>query len=107
MTVDDRALYQTILVLQAPWEVECVELRTDPPEVDGWAGAEAGVSFACSTCGQASPIYHHVERRWRHFNHVPVLDVVVRAHVSAPVRDPRGPHHFGPLGGSRLPVYPA
>lgn len=64
--MDDRALYPTILGLQAPWEVERVELRTDPQEVDVWVGAEAGTSFACPHCGQTAPIYDHVERRWRH-----------------------------------------
>lgn len=54
--------------LQAPWDVARVELRTDPVEVDVWVGATPGTSFACSKCGQASPIYDHVERRWRHLD---------------------------------------
>lgn len=66
--MDDRALYQTILGLQAPWEVERVELRTDPQEVDVWVGAAAGTPFACPHCDQAAPIYDHVERRWRHLD---------------------------------------
>ena len=66
--MDDRALYQTILGLETPWVVERVELRTDPQEVDVWVGAAPGTPFACPQCGEASPIYDHVERRWRHLD---------------------------------------
>lgn len=66
--MDDRALYQTILELRAPWEVERVELRTDPQEVDAWVGAAAGTMLSCPKYGAASAIYVHVERRWRHLD---------------------------------------
>jgi transposase len=66
--MDDRTLYQTILGLQTPWEVERIELRTEPQEVDVWVGAVPGTTFTCPKCGQASSIYDHVERRWRHLD---------------------------------------
>ncbi len=66
--MDDRALYVTILGLQDPWVVERVELRTDPQEVHVWIGASPGTAFTCPECGQSSPIYEHVERRWRHLD---------------------------------------
>lgn len=34
--MDDRALYQAILGLSAPWQVEQVELRMEPGEVEVW-----------------------------------------------------------------------
>jgi len=66
--MDDRALYQTILGLRAPWEVERVELRTDSQEVDAWVGAAAGTMLSCPKYGAASAIYVHVERRWRYLD---------------------------------------
>jgi len=66
--VDDRALYQTILGLQAPWGVERVELRVEPGEVEVWVAAEAGTSHACPDCAAVSAIHDHVERRWRHLD---------------------------------------
>lgn len=66
--MDDRALYQTILGLSAPWEVERVELREAEQTVDVWVTEAAGTRFPCPTCGNAAPIYDHVERRWRHLD---------------------------------------
>ena len=45
--MDDRALYQTILGLQAPWAVERVELRVEPGEGEVWVAAEAGTPHVC------------------------------------------------------------
>ena len=66
--MDDRALYQTILGLSAPWQVERVELRPEPGEVEVWVPAAAGTGFACPECDAAAPIHDHVERRWRHLD---------------------------------------
>jgi len=66
--VDDRALYQTILGVRAPWQVERVELRPEPGEVEVWVAAAAGTGFACPECDAAAPIHDHVERRWRHLD---------------------------------------
>ncbi len=66
--MDDRALYQTILGLQAPWDVERVELREATQEVDVWVGATPGTPLRCPHCGDVAPIYDHVERRWRHLD---------------------------------------
>lgn len=66
--MDDRALYQTILGLQQPWDVERVELREAEAEVDVWVGAVAGTRFACPHCDTPAPVYDHVERRWRHLD---------------------------------------
>lgn len=66
--MDDRQLYQAILGLTAPWQVEKVELRKDVQEVDvhvRWPEKTAGL---CPECGASSPIYDHLERRWRHLD---------------------------------------
>ena len=66
--MDDRALYQTILGLTTPWEVERVELREATQEVDVWVAAATGTTFGCPPCAAVSPVYDHVERRWRHLD---------------------------------------
>lgn len=66
--MEDRELYQTILGLRAPWEVERVELRETRQEVDVWVREVAGTGFTCPECGASVPLYDHVERRWRHLD---------------------------------------
>ncbi len=66
--MDDRALYQAILGLEAPWQVDQVELRMEPGEVEVWVAAATETSFACPDCAAPSPIHDHVERRWRHLD---------------------------------------
>lgn len=66
--MDDRALYLTILGLSAPWQVERVELRVEPGEVEAWVAAEAGTPHACPDRAAVSAIHDHVERRWRHLD---------------------------------------
>lgn len=66
--MDDRALYQTILGLQPPWDVERVELREAEAAVDVWVCPVAGTPFVCPQCAVSAPIYDHVERRWRHLD---------------------------------------
>lgn len=66
--MDDRALYATILGLSDPWDVERVELRPEEKAVHIWVGERAGTRFVCPECGEAAPIYDHVERQWRHLD---------------------------------------
>jgi transposase len=66
--VDDRALYQAILGLSAPWQVEQVTLRMEPGEVEVWVAAAGATPFGCPECAAPSPIHDHVERRWRHLD---------------------------------------
>lgn len=66
--MDDRTLYQAILGLQAPWQVEHVELRMEPGEVEVWVAAVPETPFGCPECAAPSPIHDHVERRWRHLD---------------------------------------
>jgi transposase len=66
--VDDRALYQAILGLTAPWEVGRVELRESAQTVEVFVDATPGTPFACPDCGITAPAYDHAERRWRHLD---------------------------------------
>ncbi len=66
--MDDRQLYQAILGLSAPWQVEKVELRKASEEVDVhvcWPEKTAG---RCPECNAACPIHDRLERRWRHLD---------------------------------------
>lgn len=66
--MEDRALYQTILGLSAPWEVDHVELREATQEVAVFVREAIGTLFTCPQCDAGAPIYDHVERRWRHLD---------------------------------------
>ena len=66
--MDDRALYQAILGLEAPRQVEQVALRMEPGEVAVSVAAVPQTSFGCPECVAPSPIHDHVERLWRHLN---------------------------------------
>ena len=66
--MDDRSLYATILGLAAPWEVERVELTESEQVVHVWVHARDGTAFGCPVCGEASPIYDHKKRSWRHLD---------------------------------------
>jgi len=48
--------------------VERVELREATQEVDVRVAAATGTTFGCPQCAAVSPVYDHVERRWRHLD---------------------------------------
>lgn len=66
--MEDRALYQTILGLSAPWTVARVELREEEQAVQVFVEAAVGTAFTCPDCGTTVPVYDHAERRWRHLD---------------------------------------
>ena len=66
--MDDRSLYATILGMQAPWDVERVELRDTEQAVHVWVREQRDARFVCPECGASGPIYDHVERSWRHLD---------------------------------------
>lgn len=63
--MDDRSRYATILGMQAPWEVERVELRETEQAVHVWVHEAPGTGFGCPECAAASPTYDPVERAVR------------------------------------------
>lgn len=66
--MDDRTLYATILGLDTPWDVERVELQMEEQVVHVWVQAREGTRFTCPECSEASPVYDHKERSWRHLD---------------------------------------
>ncbi len=67
--MEDRALYETILGLTAPWYVSRVEVRPKEEEVWVWVEPSADTEFLCPECGAASTGYDRSEeRRWRHLD---------------------------------------
>lgn len=66
--MDGRALYETILGIARPWEVERVELDDTAKAVHVWLAEQAGSTFTCPDCQTISPLYDHVERNWRHLD---------------------------------------
>lgn len=68
MSVAIETLFTTALGLQAPWEVEKVELNTAKRRID-FQVACAAKRLACPVCGAAEQgIHDRVERSWRHLD---------------------------------------
>jgi len=62
----DRQLYAKILGIEAPWEVEEVELDVGGGQVTVRVGHHG--ELWCPECGEATPGYDTRERRWRHLD---------------------------------------
>ena len=63
----DFQLYQQILGLVAPWQVESVTLKPKEREIEVRVAC-AETHWACSQCGQRMEIHDYEERRWRHLD---------------------------------------
>jgi transposase len=65
--MNDRKLYEQILGITAPWQVELVELKLESGQVlirvEGSSAA-----LVCPECGERCPAYDSDERRWRHLD---------------------------------------
>jgi transposase len=67
--MQDSQLYQRILGLSDPWQVERVELHMAEQKVEVWVEHRKDVSWTCPSCGQACPLHDHAaERSWRHLD---------------------------------------
>jgi len=65
----DQELYRRILGIEAPWQVERVELKLEQGEVHVYLEHEAKREWACAECGRVCPLYDHQgERQWRHLD---------------------------------------
>ena len=60
----DTELYEGILGLTPPWEVETVELDTGNKSVEVKVGYQEGTLWGNEE-GERLPVYNPVERRWR------------------------------------------
>ena len=67
--MQDRELYRRILGIEAPWQVERVELKLETGEVHIYLDHAADVTWSCPECSAPSPLYdHQPERCWRHLD---------------------------------------
>ncbi len=67
--MQDTALYEYLLGLQAPWTVSRVELDVKRRQVDVWAEHTQGVQWPCPECAGPWSLYDHAEERvWRHLD---------------------------------------
>jgi transposase len=63
----DFQLYQQILGLVAPWQVESVTLKPKEKEIEVRVGFAATL-WGCSECQRRMEIHEYEERRWRHLD---------------------------------------
>jgi transposase len=67
--MQDHELYRRILGIEAPWEVERVELKLKEGEVHVFLVHQDNLEWACAECGARCPLYdHQPERQWRHLD---------------------------------------
>lgn len=67
--MQDHELYRRILGIEAPWQVERVELQLQQGEVHVYLAHQNQPEWACSECGTLGPLYdHQAEREWRHLD---------------------------------------
>ena len=67
--MQDTKLFETILGLQAPWQVARVALDTAQQRVDVWVEHREGTSWTCPECERALGCRDHAEERsWRHLD---------------------------------------
>jgi transposase len=67
--MQDHELYRRILGIEAPWQVERVELQLQQGEVHVYLAHQNNPEWACAECGALGPLYdHQPEREWRHLD---------------------------------------
>jgi transposase len=67
--MQDHELYRRILGIEAPWQVERVELKLKDGEVHVYLTHKDNLEWACAECGALGPLYdHQPERQWRHLD---------------------------------------
>jgi transposase len=67
--MQDRELYRRILGIEAPWQVESVELKLEAGEVHVHLAHEEMIDWPCAECGAPGQLHdHQAERQWRHLD---------------------------------------
>jgi transposase len=67
--MQDQELYRRILGIEAPWQVDRVELKLTEGEVHVYLTHANHLDWACAECGALRPLYdHQAERQWRHLD---------------------------------------
>jgi transposase len=72
----DIQLYQQILGLEAPWQVETVTLNREAREIEVRVACTEKV-WGCPTCAQRMHVHDYEERRWRHLDSCQFQTVIV------------------------------
>lgn len=65
--MQDTALYEAVLGLEAPWKVTEVKLDTPGSKVEVWVEGERK-RWPCPECGVVCPQHDTRFRRWRHLD---------------------------------------
>ena len=103
--MQDRELYRRILGIEAPWQVERVELKLEKGEVHIYLEHAKNVSWLCPECSAPSPLHdHQPERCWRHLDTCSIRPSVRRPATDA-MRAARDQSGQAALGGSRSPFH--
>src|SRR5437588_13036874 len=67
--MQDHQLYQRILGIEGPWQVERVDLQLKEGEVHVYLTHQDNREWAGAECGVLCPLYdHQPERQWRHLD---------------------------------------
>src|SRR5438874_10593818 len=61
--MQDHELYRRILGIEAPWQVERVELKLSQGEVHVYLAHQNQPEWACAECGALGPLYDHQPER--------------------------------------------
>jgi len=72
----DIQLYQQILGLVAPWQVESVSLKAKEREIEVRVGF-ADTLWGCPQCQKRMQIHDYEERRWRHLDSCQFKTIIV------------------------------
>ncbi len=72
----DLELYQQILGLVAPWQVESVTLKAKEQEIEVRVGF-ADILWGCPQCQVRMSIHDYEERRWRHLDSCQFKTIIV------------------------------
>jgi hypothetical protein len=59
----DVELYRLLLGIEAPWEVQSVDLSVADQKVDVMVGHAKRVRWPCPECGTERSVYDHAEER--------------------------------------------
>jgi len=76
----DKDLYNKILGINTPWEIENVDLNIDENRVVISLKKMHKIDLSCPHCNSYYPIYDHVVRSWRHLDTCQ-LDTIVKGFI--------------------------
>jgi len=80
--MQDKQLFAHLLSVEAPWQVERVELRLEAGEVHVYLTHPRAVRWRCPQCGRRCRLHdHQPERQWRHLD---IFQYVTIVHAAPP-----------------------